>query len=271
MHYWYLDEIIRVFFLGLIDTQTLFGFFKKLPHPLWVLDCVEKLQASLESVIEAGQHQTTLDIHRICPIVPIVRFLELFKRNLTGEAKLRAERCWEELATDTIRTIIAGGEFIMESASRGELMYAPMDNHANKETRPVFTWADASYQHHGNTQERWKIIPVHETSNCFLIQNVKFGEYLYATFRSRPGREQSRVNLWRRQYNFDDDEKDMFYWQLVPLSRENRQVFALYNCYENEFLYAPDAFCDSKRRFVRTAQEKMVSIPQREWRLIPQL
>ncbi|EEY62791.1 uncharacterized protein PITG_15202 [Phytophthora infestans T30-4] len=78
------------------------------------------------------------------------------------------------------------------------------------DTRPVFTWVPTPYRHEGNRQERWRIVQVQDTENCFLIQNMAFGEYLYATFRGRPDREQSMVSLCRQDYRFDDDEKEMF-------------------------------------------------------------
>ncbi|KAG6958834.1 hypothetical protein JG688_00010353 [Phytophthora aleatoria] len=228
MHLWYIEEIIRSFFLGLIDMQTLLNFFGILPTSLWALEGVEKLHSSIEMCVEAGHFQTGLAPQRICPVVPVVRFLGEFKNSLTGAARLRAERCWDQLASPTVRAIIAGGEFVVESVSRGEIM---------------------PYRHDGNRQERWRIVQVHDAENCFLIQNVAFGEYLYATFRGRPGREQSMVSLWRSDYQFDDDEKEMFYWQLIPVDQDNREVFALYNRYQKEFLFAPDVFHDQERRF----------------------
>ncbi|KAF1791717.1 hypothetical protein GQ600_25856 [Phytophthora cactorum] len=259
MHLWYIEEIIRSFFLGLIDMQTLLNFFGILPTSLWALEGVEKLHSSIEMC-------------RICPVVPVVRFLGEFKNSLTGAARLRAERCWDQLASPTVRAIIAGGEFVVESVSRGEIMYAPVDGYAySSDTRPVFTWVPRPYRHDGNRQERWRIVQVHDAENCFLIQNVAFGEYLYATFRGRPGREQSMVSLWRSDYQFDDDEKEMFYWQLIPVDQDNREVFALYNRYQKEFLFAPDVFHDQERRFVRTSQANVLSIQQRQWRLIHSL
>lgn len=90
-------------------------------------------------------------------------------------------------------------------------MYAPADGYSySSDTRPVFTWVPTPYRHEGNRQERWRIVQVQDTENCFLIQNMAFGEYLYATFRGRPDREQSMVSLCRQDYRFDDDEKEMF-------------------------------------------------------------
>ncbi|KAG2861338.1 hypothetical protein PC113_g7250 [Phytophthora cactorum] len=218
MHLWYIEEIIRSFFLGLIDMQTLLNFFGILPTSLWALEGVEKLHSSIEI--------------------------------LTGAVRLRAERCWDQLASPTVRAIIAGGEFVVESVSRGEIMYAPVDGYDySSDTRPVFTWVPRPYRHDGNRQERWRIVQVHDAENCFLIQNVAFGEYLYATFRGRPGREQS---------------------MLIPVDQDNREVFALYNRYQKEFLFAPDVFHDQERRFVRTSQANVLSIQQRQWRLILQ-
>ncbi|KAG3152074.1 hypothetical protein PI126_g10680 [Phytophthora idaei] len=183
MHLWYIEEIIRSFFLGLIDMQTLLNFFGILPISLWALEGVEKLHSSIEMCVEVGHFQTGLAPQRICPVVPVVRFLGEFKNSLTGAARLRAERCWDQLASPTVRAIIAG----------------------------VFTWVPRPYRHDGNRQERWRIVQVHDAENCFLIQNVAFGEYLYATFRGRPGREQS---------------------MLIPVDQDNREVFALYNRYQ---------------------------------------
>ncbi|KAF1791018.1 hypothetical protein JG687_00010448 [Phytophthora cactorum] len=247
MHLWYIEEIIRSFFLGLIDMQTLLNFFGILPTSLWALEGVEKLHSSIEMCVEAGHFQT---------------------RSASVQWYLL---CVSWLASPTVRAIIAGGEFVVESVSRGEIMYAPVDGYDySSDTRPVFTWVPRPYRHDGNRQERWRIVQVHDAENCFLIQNVAFGEYLYATFRGRPGREQSMVSLWRSDYQFDDDEKEMFYWQLIPVDQDNREVFALYNRYQKEFLFAPDVFHDQERRFVRTSQANVLSIQQRQWRLILQ-
>ncbi|KAF1791725.1 hypothetical protein GQ600_25864 [Phytophthora cactorum] len=79
-------------------------------------------------------------------------------------------------------------------------MYVSIDGYAfNSDTCPVLTWATKSY-HHGY-QERWCIVQVYNTEECGVW---------CATFRHRPGRERSMVNLWRRDYQFDDDEKEMF-------------------------------------------------------------
>ncbi|KAF4037064.1 hypothetical protein GN244_ATG10914 [Phytophthora infestans] len=153
--------------------QTLLNFFSILPAPEWALEGVEKLHKSIEMCVEA---------------VPVARFLSGFKQNLTGAARLRAERCWDQLASPTV----------------------PDGYSYSSDTRPVFTWVPTPYRHEGNRQERWRIVQVQDTENCFLIQNMAFGEYLYATFRGRPDREQSMVSLCRQDYRFDDDEKEMF-------------------------------------------------------------
>ncbi|KAG3115867.1 hypothetical protein PI124_g6091 [Phytophthora idaei] len=129
MHLWYIEEIIRSFFLGLIDMQTLLNFFGILPISLWALEGVEKLHSSIEMCVEVGHFQTGLAPQRICPVVPVVRFLGEFKNSLTGAARLRAERCWDQLASPTVRAIIAGGEFVVESVARKcthQLMVTPI-------------------------------------------------------------------------------------------------------------------------------------------------
>lgn len=110
-----------------------------------------------------------------------------------------------------------------------------------------------------------------------MIRSEQTREYLYATDWNRPkndtvGRAQSRVLLWR-DVNYPTrihDEK--YYWQLIPVSRTDRDVFALYNCHVKEFLYAPDEFHDKDRRNVRTTPHSDAAywLQDRQWQLIPQ-
>ncbi|KAF1791016.1 hypothetical protein GQ600_14260 [Phytophthora cactorum] len=82
-------------------------------------------------------------------------------------------------------------------------MYVSIDGYAfNSDTCPVLTWATKSYHH--------VAIKVTRRDGASSKSTTQRNGVWCATFRHRPGRERSMVNLWRRDYQFDDDEKEMF-------------------------------------------------------------
>lgn len=79
-------------------------------------------------------------------MLPIARFLQKFKCNLKGRDRLRVEEFWDSWASDTVRGIISGSEFVIESVATGELMYAPGNSFSfDKYKRRVFTWGTKPY------------------------------------------------------------------------------------------------------------------------------
>lgn len=211
-------------------------------------------------------------------MLPITRLLYKFKRNLKGSQRLRAKEYWDDWMSDAVRSIIEGCEFVVQSVATGELMYAPVDHFALDEyRRRVFTWETNVYVPDGRNQEKWCIVPINYGEDRVFIQSAATREYLYATDWNRPekdskGRDQSHVLLWRNTMDPTNDRK--YYWQIVPVGRAaNPDVFVLYNCYMEEFLYSPDDLYGRKRRNVRTTKHSNADgslFEERCWRLIPQ-
>lgn len=181
--------------------------------------------------------------------------------------------------SDTVRHILKGTQFHLLSVPRAELMYAPLDSLVfDNHRRRVFTWMPKPFiVQEGSKQETWSIIPVNQVGDRYLIRSEQTCEYLYATDWNRPqndtmGRAQSHVFLWRDVNNPTKSHDEKYFWQLIPVSQARRDVFALYNCHVEEFLYGPDEFHDKTRRNVTTTahNEDASWLQDRQWQLIPQ-
>ncbi|KAJ8524179.1 hypothetical protein ON010_g16939 [Phytophthora cinnamomi] len=195
--------------------------------------------------------------------------------HLEGSARVRAESYWYAWVSPTLRAVASGqplelkilsrtgrSEYRQGDASQEELLYAPGNAGTfDNDRRNALCWVgDGDEQQRwpsdkDRAKAQWRMIPVDVHTDTFMLQSVRFEEYLYsadyAKFKKDArGKTRSRVFTWRKTAESPGPAGK---WQLVALSGEERDVFALYNPYQREFLYAPTAdLMDSKRRHVLT-------------------
>lgn len=265
----HLDAVLRDFYTaGFYDIQVLLSFLEALPNWQWTLDgCV--ILHRVDEVLRTPSSPNAVHM----PTLPLAFFLHKLISHLEGSVKVRAESYWYEWVSPTIRAIIMGQEITMESVQRKELMYAPINDFAfDGDRRNVFSWRKPWTP--DEDKEKWRLIPANAQKDRFYIQNVTYQEYLYAADyakfrRDDQGNARSRVFLWRKK---NEAPGESGHWQLITLDHENRDVFALYNPYQKEFLYAPSDVYDSERRHVLTSRHRpkeLVWLEERKWRLCP--
>lgn len=269
----YLEDVLRDFYTaGLFDTQALLSFLESLPSWQWTLDGCEVLHRVNEA-LRVPAALSALKLHLQFPQLPLAFFLHKLMSHLEGSVRVRAESYWYQWVSPTIRAIVMGQEIVIESLARKELMYAPNNDFVfDHDRRNVFTWKPEWVA--DENKERWRLIPANTQKDCFLIQSSRFDEYLYAADyakfkRDDKGNARSRVFMWRKK---NESPGASGHWQLIPLNRERRDVFALYNGYQKEFLYAPGEMYDRNRRHVLTTRDHKHDtswLEERQWRLVP--
>lgn len=276
----HLDAALRdLYTAGLYDIQVLLSFLEALPHWQWTLDgCVvlHRVDEVLRSPVAADSSDATggSGSARALPTLPLAFFLHKLMSHLEGAVKVRAESYWYEWLSPTVRAIVMGREVTLESVPRGELAYAPNASFAfDSDRRNVFCWRQPWTP--DGEKEKWRLIPATAQKDRFFLQSVAFHEYLYAADyakfrRDEHGNARSRVFLWRKQH---DTPGEAGHWQLVALDKDQRDVFALYNPYQKEFLYAPGAdVLDSERRHILTTRHRTndpLWLDERQWRVRP--
>ncbi|GAB9476294.1 Stip1 homology and u-box containing protein e3 ubiquitin protein ligase [Globisporangium polare] len=265
----HLDAVLRDFYTaGFYDIQVLLSFLEALPNWQWTLDgCV--ILHRVDEVLRTPSSPNAVHM----PTLPMAFFLHKLISHLEGSVKVRAESYWYEWVSPTIRAIVMGQEIIVESVQRKELVYAPNNDFSfDGDRRNVFSWRKPWTP--DEDKEKWRLIPANAQKDRFYVQNVAYQEYLYAADyakfrRDDQGNARSRVFLWRKK---NEAPGESGHWQLITLDHENRDVFALYNPYQKEFLYAPSDIYDSERRHVLTTRHRpkeLVWLEERKWRLCP--
>uniref|UniRef100_A0AAV1V047 E3 ubiquitin-protein ligase CHIP n=1 Tax=Peronospora matthiolae TaxID=2874970 RepID=A0AAV1V047_9STRA len=308
----YLEATLRDFYAaGSFDVPVLLTFLEALPNWHWTLDGCAVLQsvscalrAPSSSADGGGDALRALEARqRKFPQLPLAFFLLKLMSHLEGSARVRAESYWYAWVSPTLRAVACGqpvelkilsrtgrSEYCVGDASKEELLYAPGDAGTfDNDRRHALCWVGDETEHlvapwpaeKDRTKAQWRLIPSDVHADTFLVQSVRFEEYLYAADYAKfkkdgRGKTRSRVFTWRKTAELPGQAGK---WQLVALSIEERDVFALYNPYQREFLYAPTAdVMDSKRRHVltRTAPDGGSETPAEEggamwcaWRIAP--
>uniref|UniRef100_K3X9D0 E3 ubiquitin-protein ligase CHIP n=1 Tax=Globisporangium ultimum (strain ATCC 200006 / CBS 805.95 / DAOM BR144) TaxID=431595 RepID=K3X9D0_GLOUD len=266
----HLDAVLRDFYTaGIYDIQVLLSFLEALPNWQWTLDgCV--ILHRVDEVLRTPSNQNAA---LRMPTLPLAFFLHKLISHLEGAVKVRAESYWYEWVSPTIRAIVMGQEIVMESVMRKEVVYAPISDFSfDGDRRNVFSWRKEWTP--DNQKERWRLIPANAQKDRFYIQSVPYEEYLYAADyakfrRDDHGNVRSRVFLWRKR---NEPPGESGHWQLITLDHENRDVFALYNPYQKEFLYSPADVYDGDRRHVLTTRSRLndpMWLEERKWSLYP--
>ncbi|KAG7377668.1 hypothetical protein PHYPSEUDO_011170 [Phytophthora pseudosyringae] len=285
----YLEATLRDFYAaGLFDVPVLLTFLEALPSWHWTLDgCAvlhnvsSALRAPSSGAGGGGNALRALEARqRKFPQLPLAFFLLKLMSHLEGSARVRAESYWYAWVSPTLRAVASGqplelkilsrtgrSEYRQGDASKEELLYAPGNAGTfDNDRRNALCWveerADGSEKEEAawpedkdRTKAQWRLIPSDVHTDTFLVQSVRFEEYVYsadyAKFKKDSrGKSRSRVFTWRKA---GESPGSAGKWQLVALSAGERDVFALYNPYQREFLYAPTAdMMDSKRRHVLT-------------------
>lgn len=265
----HLDAVLRDFYTaGFYDIQVLLSFLEALPNWQWTLDgCV--ILHRVDEVLRTPSSQNALHL----PTLPMAFFLHKLISHLEGAVKVRAESYWYEWVSPTIRAIVMGKEIVMKSVMRKEVVYAPASDFSfDGDRRYVFSWRNEWIP--DSNKEKWRLIPANAQKDRFYIQSVPYEEYLYAADyakfrRDDQGNGRSRVFLWRKK---NEPPGESGHWQLITLDHENRDVFALYNPYQKEFLYSPNDVYDGERRHVLTTRHRPKEpmwLEERKWRLFP--
>ncbi|ETP32990.1 hypothetical protein F442_18405 [Phytophthora nicotianae P10297] len=282
----YLEATLRDFYAaGLFDVPVLLTFLEALPSWHWTLDgCAvlhnvsSALRAPSSGAGGGGNALRALEARqRKFPQLPLAFFLLKLMSHLEGGARVRAESYWYAWVSPTLRAVASGqplelkilsrtgrSEYRQGDASKEELLYAPGNAGTfDNDRRNALCWVGEGNDNEmatwpndkDRTKAQWRLIPSDVHTDTFLLQSVKFEEYLYAADYAKfkkdaRGKARSRVFTWRKQAESPGPAGK---WQLVSLSVEERDVFALYNPYQREFLYSPTAdLLDSKRRHVLT-------------------
>ncbi|TDH67517.1 hypothetical protein CCR75_009647 [Bremia lactucae] len=282
----YFEATLRDFYAaGLFDVPVLLTFLEVLPSWHWTLDgcaVLHSVNAALRapsSGAKGGGNALRALETRQCkfPQLPLAFFLLKLMSHLEGSARVRAESYWYAWVSPTLRAVASGqplelkilartgrSEYEQGDASKEEVLYAPGHTGIyDNDRRNAFCWVDDGHDsavaawpdEKDRTKVQWRLIPSDVHSDTFLVQNVHFEEYLYAADYAKfkkdaRGKSRSRVFLWRRPAETPGPAGK---WQLLALSRDERDVFALYNPYQREFLYVPTAEkWDNNRRHVLT-------------------
>ncbi|TMW61279.1 hypothetical protein Poli38472_013742 [Pythium oligandrum] len=266
-HAQWLEDVLRDgYTAGLFDVQAVLSFLESLPNWDWTLDGCCVLQRVNETLGSSSIHVVHL------PTLPLAYFLHKLVNHLDGSTKVRAESYWYEWVSPTMRAIVTGSPILIESAHRREVLYTPANNFVfDFDRRNVFSWRAKWTPDEG--KELWRLIPANAQRDRFYIQSVRYNEFLYAADYAKFGRDErgnnrSRVFTWRRQ----DDVGESGHWQLLPLDFNNRDVFALYNPYQKEYLYSPNDVYDRERRYVLTMGQYPNNgawLEERKWRVVP--
>ncbi|XP_064645822.1 uncharacterized protein LOC135499092 [Lineus longissimus] len=146
------------------------------------------------------------------------------------------------------------------SVKHREYLYAASQDPFDEDRRSIFTWKAGD----SDSMCNWKLIPAthdYGTERKFYVYNDHQKEYLYAASQSPYDGERRHVFTWRRNQERDD----MMLWRLEPTSKPG--VFALYNPYQKEYLYAADFDYDSQRRRVFTWRPGVRCGSQGHWRV----
>ncbi|KAL3664304.1 hypothetical protein V7S43_010631 [Phytophthora oleae] len=285
----YLEATLRDFYAsGLFDIPVLLTFLEALPSWHWTLDgCAvlhnvsSALRAPSSGAGGGGNALRALEARqRKFPQMPLAFFLLKLMSHLEGSARVRAESYWYAWVSPTLRAVASGqplelkilsrtgrSEYRQGDTSKEEILYAPGNAGTfDNDRRNALCWVgeraegseseEAAWpQDKDRAKAQWRLIPSDVHTDTFLLQSVRFEEYLYsadyAKFKKDSrGKSRSRTFTWRKP---GESPGPAGKWQLVSLSVEERDVFALYNPYQREFLYAPTAdLLDSKRRHVLT-------------------
>lgn len=268
----YLEHVLRdLYAAGLYDIQVLLSFLEGLPKWRWTLDgCLVLHQ--VDEVVRApcASDAATAAV----PTLPLAFFLHKLMQHLEGAMRVRAESYWYEWVSPTIRAVVMGQALLLQSVARQELMYAAANDFCyDRDRRNAFCWRPEWTP--DDLKEQWRLIPANAQKDRFYIRNVCYDEYLYAADyakfkRDDQGQVRSRVFLWRKTDHVPGDSGQ---WQLVTLDRAQRNVFALYNPYQREYLYAPMSdMYDHDRRFVLTTPHRHKQpnwLEERKWQLTP--
>ncbi|CEG38052.1 stip1 homology and u-box containing protein e3 ubiquitin protein ligase [Plasmopara halstedii] len=282
----YLEATLRDFYAaGLFDIPVLLTFLEVLPNWHWTLDGCAVLHSVNSALREpsngaggGGNALRALEARQLkVPQLPLAFFLLKLMSHLEGSARVRAESYWYAWVNPTLRAVASGqslelkilsrtgrSEYRQGDSSKEEMMYAAGNAGTfDNDRRNALCWVGDRSETDGavwpndkdRTKAQWRLIPSDVHTDTFLIQNVRWDEYLYAADYAKfkkdaRGKSRSRVFTWRKQ---NEPPGPAGKWQLVALSVEERDIFALYNPYQREFLYAPTAeMLDSKRRHVLT-------------------
>jgi tetratricopeptide (TPR) repeat protein len=253
---------------GLFDVNAVLSFFENLPNWHWTLDGCALLHRVNATLATGSVHMVHV------PALPLAYFLHKLLNHLDGSAKVRAEAYWYEWVSPTMRAVVTGQPVLIESLARRETLYAPASKFAfDFDRRNVFSWR-ALWTSDGERKEQWRLVPANAARDRFYLQSVQFGEFLYAADYAKFGRDdrgklRSRVFTWRKK---DDNVGDAGHWQLIPQDPHARDVFALYNPYQKEYLYSPRDIYDRERRHVFTAAPTPLDPAweeERRWRVTP--
>ncbi|RLN36830.1 hypothetical protein BBJ28_00016863 [Nothophytophthora sp. Chile5] len=285
----YLDATLRDFYAAsLYDVSVVLTFLEALPSWHWTLDGCAVLQrvgsalrAPSSGARGGGNALRALEARqRQFPQLPLAFFLHKLMSHLEDSARVRAESYWYAWVSPTLRAVVTGqplelytlartGETEQKEgdASKEELLYAPGNAGTfDTDRRNALCWLGEDTEGGERRQAawpeekdrgkaQWRLIPADAHADTFFVQSVRFEEFLYAADyakfkRDARGKTRSRVFTWRKARESPGSSGK---WQLVDLGGKQREVFALYNPYQREFLYAPTAdTMDSKRRYVLT-------------------
>ncbi|CAH0493703.1 unnamed protein product [Peronospora farinosa] len=282
----YLEATLRDFYAaGLFEIPVVLTFLEALPSWHWTLDgCAvlynvsSALRASSTGVEGGGNALRALEARQLkYPLLPLAFFLLKVMSHLEDSARVRAESYWYAWVSPTLRAVASGqpvelkilsrtgrSEYQQGNPNKEELLYAPGNAGTfDNDRRHVLCWVGEEEENEGpiwpeekdRTKAQWRLIPSDVNCDTFLIQSVLFEEYMYAADyakfkKDKRGKTRSRVFTWRKTKEAPGPAGK---WQLVALTGNERDVFALYNPYQREFLYAPTAdLMDSKRRHVLT-------------------
>ncbi|DAZ95737.1 TPA: hypothetical protein N0F65_006334 [Lagenidium giganteum] len=265
----FLDLVLRAFYAaGYVDVAVVLSFLESLPNWNWTRDGCCVLH-DVDRVLRTPTATTTLQV----PTLALAYFLHGLVGRLDGGLRVRAESYWYEWISPTLRAIVTGRALVLVASQRQETMYAPSSDFAfDSERRHVFCWRKAWEP--DDNKEKWRLIPANKQKDRFFLQHVLYEEYVYAADyakfrRDDQGNFRSRVFTWRHRHELPGDSG---HWQLVPLDADDREVFALYNPYQKEFLHAAADCYDKDRRYVLTTAHRPQDkawLEERQWRLIP--
>ncbi|KAJ0394441.1 hypothetical protein P43SY_009664 [Pythium insidiosum] len=268
----WLEHALRdAYTAGLLDIAAVLSFLESLPSWEWTLEGCCVLHRVNTTLQRSALPHTAL--HTV-PTMPLAYFLHKLVSHLDGSVKLRAESYWYDWVSPTMRAIVMGKPLVLSASTRGERLYTPISRFAfDFDRRNVFTWTEAWTP--DDRKDQWRFIPANAQRDRFFIQSVQFDEYLYAADYAKFRRDdfgllRSRVFTWRRLH---DSVGESGHWQLIPLEHPNRRdLFALYNPYQKEYLYSPSDIYDNQRRYVFTREhvaKDTTWLQERRWSITP--
>ena len=265
----FMEEIFKPYYAdGAYNLGVIIQFLRLLPNPMDALHGCTVLHH-----VDKRSHTSKHRQHSLA--------LPFFVYELTGtippgNAKARADECWNEWFPTHVKAIVMGREIHIKNVKHKELFYAAADDlKFDSERRNVFTWKGKWAPGVHETDVKWRILPGNEEKSWFYLVNVRHNEYFYAAMFDRENHGERGLGYAFTWCNgHPGDQARWEFHQAKPRGKsahKDQDVYALFNPNQEAYLYASDDMYSPERRrtLMWRRQRGEKKLKARKWRLIP--